>query len=55
MLWNTPERRSVRVEAEVKEREGSVEEGKGKEKEEPPPWGRRGEIERRPVFCYHAV
>ena len=31
------------MEAEVEEREGSVEEGKGKEKEEPPPWWRRGD------------
>ena len=43
------------METEVETREGSVEEGKGKEKEEPPPWGRRAGLQKRPFFCYHAV
>ena len=35
MQWNTPERRSCRMETEVETGKGSVEEGKGGKKEPP--------------------
>ena len=43
------------METEVETGEGSVEEGKGKEKADPPLWGRRAGLQKRPFFCYHAV
>ena len=54
MQWNTLERRFCGMETEVEMREGSVEEGKGKEKKESP-HGRIVGLQKRPFFCYHAV